>query len=239
MRRLAFALLLVIAVLAFRWAQEEGGNRAYRNGDYAKAAERYREAIGRGRKTAQLSYNLGTSLFRLSELESARSNLIESLEAQSPELRARAFYNLGNAFARPPVEGEASAEDLRTAIEAYRRSLLLDPNRDEVRWNFELTLRQLEELERESQALQDEQEEPEDQQQGDSGGEPQPREGGSGAMNPQAGDQPPELSDLGSANDPLSKELAEQILRAVEEHERSLQREKLRRQRRRVRGPDW
>ncbi len=67
---------------------------------------------------------------------------------------------------------------------------------------------------------------------------PEPGEGQAPA--PQAGFEPPLASGAADAIDaPLPRELAEQILRAVEERERGLQREKLRKQRQRVRGPDW
>jgi len=239
MRAFAVAVLVTVATLGFRAvAQDEAGNRAHRKGDYEKAAEQYREAIGRSGGTAEQRYNLGTSLLRLGDLEDSRRNLIESLETQSPELRARAFYNLGNAFSRRPAEGDVTPEDLRTAIETYRRALLLDPELDGARWNLELALLRLQELMSQSQSSPDEQQDPQEQRQGEGGGEQQrPREGGSGAEFPQT-DEPSER-DYGAADDPLSQELAEQILRAVEEHERGLQREKLRSQRKRVRGPDW
>jgi hypothetical protein len=89
-----------------------------------------------------------------------------------------------------------------------------------------------------SQSSPEEQQDPQEQQQGEGGGEQQqPREGGSGAEYPQEGE--PSERDYGAADEPLSQELAEQILRAVEENERGLQREKMRSQRKRVRGPDW
>ncbi|MEE9134181.1 MAG: tetratricopeptide repeat protein [Gemmatimonadota bacterium] len=244
MRATALALLLGIAALGFRaWGQEEAGNRAYRRGDYPKAVERYREALARSGGMAEPRYNLGTALLRIGELESARENLIESLQAQSPELRARAFYNLGNALAQEPEDGGANPESLRAAIEAYRRSLLLDPGREDARWNLELAMRRMDELERERQSLAGEEGEPpqeQQQQQGEGSAEqPRPREGDSRTTFPGAGERRREGSDLGTADQPLPRELAEQILRAVEENERSLQREKLRRQRQRVKGPDW
>jgi hypothetical protein len=48
-----------------------------------------------------------------------------------------------------------------------------------------------------------------------------------------------ELAGRQTAIGPLPPDLAEQILRAVEEQERGLQREKLRRSKKRGSGPDW
>jgi tetratricopeptide (TPR) repeat protein len=241
MRNVVAILVLCIAVGFRPGGQEPGGNRAYRGGDYAKAVERYREAMARGRATPQMLYNLGTALLRLGEAELARARLTESLEAQLPELRARAFYNLGNAHATIVGPEAAEAEDLRAAIDAYRRSLLLDSTRDDARWNLELALRRLEQLESSQQSMDRPDQDPSASPEGERGGE---REGERGAESestrPGSGATSlDERADLGSAESPLPKELAEQILRAVEERERGLQREKLRRERRRVRGPDW
>ena len=243
MRVLTLALLLGFAVLGLRaLAQEEGGNRAYRRGDYGKAVDRYREAVARSGGSPRLQYNLGTALFRLDRSAEARKRLMEALEAQAPELRARAFYNLGNALARDPEGGTASAEELRAAIDAYRRSLLLDPGRDDARWNLELAMRWLEERQR-NPPLQPPQQRPDVTPQGEgSGAEPRPQEGSGRPAFPRAGDaRGPEETEgtLDASEAPFPRELAEQILRAVEGQERSLQREKLRRQRQRTRGPDW
>jgi Ca-activated chloride channel family protein len=238
-RGAALTIALTAVLLGFSfWGQEPGGNRAYRHGDYSKAVERYRAALLKGASTPRLEYNLGTALFQVGEAEDARHLLESALRAQSPELRARAFYNLGNVLSQ---SGAASAEDMRAAIEAFRRSLLLDPQNEDARWNIELAMRRLQELEQTRQPLaaagQQGQAPPQPPGAGD---EQRPREGEGTAPFPQPGESE-RLS--GAAEDlaqpPFPLELAEQILRAVEERERSLQREKLRRQRRRALGPDW
>ncbi len=238
--RALFAVLLAMLALGLRpWGQEPGGNRAYRQGDYAKAVERYRAVLTRRGADPRLSYNLGTALLRLGESDLARERLSESLDARSLELRARVFYNLGNALiGRSNAE---DAEDLRAAIAAYRRSLLLDPTRGDARWNLELASRRLEQLEsgQPSPTSPDQGPpvtpagEPGDEQEGLRGEQSRTGAAGSGSqlLDPRA--------DRGSAESPLTQELAEQILRAVEERERGLQRDKLRRERRQVRGPDW
>jgi tetratricopeptide (TPR) repeat protein len=238
--RALLAVLLAIVALGLRpWGQEPGGNRAYRRGDYSRAVERYRAALaGRG-VDPRLSYNLGTALLRLGEADLAHERLTESLDARSPELRARVFYNLGNALVGRG--GGEDAEDLRAAIDAYRRSLLLNPTLEDARWNLELAWRRLEQLESDQPSMTSPEAgpsvspagEPGDEQEG-LRGEPSPSgAAGSGSRSLD------ERADRGAADLPLSRELAEQILRAVEERERGLQRDKLRRERRQTRGPDW
>lgn len=241
MRFGAFALTLTLTVAGFRFfAQEPAGNRAYRDGDYERAVELYREALADGREDARLRHNLGIALLRLGEVASAREHLSKALQARSPELRARAFYNLGNATAMTANEEGNAGNALRDAIEAYRRSLLLRPDQEDARWNLELAMRRLEKLEsmppRSSED--DRRAEGPEGQAGEEGDRPA-RTGGE-APTPGAGsERRGELAEGQTAMGPLPPDLAEQILRAVEEQERGLQREKLRRSKKRGTGPDW
>ncbi len=237
-KALAAWVLLALFPFSLRiWSQETSGNRAFRRGDYARAVERYRAALGEaGVEAPRLRYNLGTSLLHSGEAEAARQQLAAALDAQAPELRARAFYNLGNAHAQ---DGSADrVESLRDAIEAYRRALLLDPADEDARWNLELAMRHLEE--ERSQAISGPTQSPTAAPQPDRGEQTRPEAGTGQAPAPQAGRTPPPESTAADLIDsPLPRELAEQILRAVEERERGLQRDKLRRKRQRVSGPDW
>lgn len=235
-------VLALALLLAFRfWDPELSGNRAYRRGDYAQAVEYYREALSRRGPTPQLLYNLGTALLRSGSTELARERLATALEARSAELRAVAFYNLGNALAEQPGPGDAGIANLRAAISAYQRSLLLDPDQDDVRWNLELALRQLERFESERPALPGPETEDPERPEGEGrtpGARPRPGDALEGST-PQTGRFPETEEPLAAPDAPMSRELAEQILRAVEERERGLQREKLKQRRQRARGPDW
>lgn len=241
MRIGALTLTLALAVAGFRFfSQEPAGNRAYRDGDYERAAELYREALADGRDDARLRHNLGIALLRLGEVAAARQHLSKALEARSPELRARAFYNLGNAMAVAASDRASAGDGLREAIEAYRRSLLLKPDQEDARWNLELAMRRLQKLEslppRSSQ--EERRAEGPEGPAGEAGDRPS-RLGGE-APTPDAGSgRTDELAGRQTAIGPLPPDLAEQILRAVEEQERGLQREKLRRSKKRGTGPDW
>lgn len=235
-------VLLLTALLGAGFAvQEEKGNRAHRKMEYADAVSRYRQALPKG-GTPRLHYNLGTSLLRLGESEEARGELAEALQAQDPDLRLRAFYNLGNAYAADATDDAQATERARATVDAYRRALQLDPGNQDAKWNLELALRRLEELEN-RQSMAGPQEQPQQPQQGEAGGEEQrePREGQTPPGAPQPGQVPPEPPPQADSDSrPLPRELAEQILRAVEERERGLQREKLRRRStQRASGPDW
>lgn len=237
-RQIGLVVALWAAVLGPQgWGRDSKASRAYRKGDYERAAEGYRAAMSRGVPSARLEYNLGTTLFQLDEPEGARRLLESALRGQEIELRARAFYNLGNVLAQ---SGEGSEANLSAAVEAYRRSLLLDPDRDDVRWNLELALDRLEQLRDTQRPLSGSGQQPDERPQPGSGEEPRPEAGAGAEPLPLPGEterREGAADEVGEPPFPL--ELADQILRAVEERERRLQREKLRRQPRRTRGPDW
>lgn len=232
--RAAILVLLISAGLGFGPGDLERGNRMYREGRYEEAVVAYTRVLDRGKATPQLHYNLGTALLALGRHEEAQRQFEAALQGVEPELRQRAFYNLGNRFlvdARAEDDLERQGALLDTAIEAYRRALRVSPDDVDAKWNLELALRDLEQNEQQrsmpQQSDQDEDsEQDQDQQQAQGAGS------GAGPSQAEAGDG----SDPGATTDqqPMSQEQADQILSALEQDERDLTREKLRRGQQRV-----
>lgn len=122
------------------------GNRLYRAGEYARAAEAYAAAMAAGDSSAVAHYNHGTALLRLERWDAARSALEAATHASSGgerrELAFRAAYNAGNADLEPVFRGmvadTARATALRRALAHYRVALLLSPADGDAKWNLEL-----------------------------------------------------------------------------------------------------
>jgi Ca-activated chloride channel family protein len=233
--RAAAVLLVLFFGTAAGIGDRERGNRLYRAGKYEEAVEAYQAALRSGDDSPELRYNLGTALLQLGRFPDAEQNFRAALDAVEPDLRERTFYNLGNRFlsaarSEPDVRRQASLLD--GAIEAYRRSLRLDPADQQAKWNLELALRDKEENEKQSQGGEQPQQQPpsQDQQQGGGGG------GGGGQERQNASEQP----NRASGRTPLTREEADRVLSAVEQDERELTREKLRKgQRRTPVRRDW
>lgn len=234
-RRYARAALMVmlLAVTAFGIGDLERGNRLYRAGRYEDAVAAYRKVLERGSVTPQLHYNLGTALLALGRFEEAEPHFRQALEGIKPELRQRTFYNLGNRFlrdAREMANAEQQGALLDAAIEAYKRTLRLAPDDVDAKWNLELALREREE--NEERQMQTPQQQPQDPQQSDDEDRQsqQQAQGGGSGSSPSQG-QGDDGGDAGETLDerPMSREQADRILSAVEQDERELTREKLRR----------
>ena len=233
------ALLLVLLTHA-GWGigDVERGNRLYRAGRYAEAVEAYREALADGEDSPQLQYNLGTALLRLGRYQEAQAHLQRALSGVEAEVQRRSFFNLGSRFleeGRSPTSTGAPGELLGSAIEAYKRALRLRPNDEDAKWNLELALRQ---QEQQQQNQQDD--ESENQQQPQSGDESEDRagQGGGQGSNDPSQNEPDSRPDQPGGE--MSQDQADRILSAVEQDERELTREKLRKgQRRTPVRKDW
>jgi Ca-activated chloride channel homolog len=229
--RTAVLLLVVLAVTGSGIGDLERGNRLYREGRYDEAAAVYERIVADGTAAPQVHYNLGTALLALGRFDDAQRHFEIALQGVEPELRQRTFYNLGNRFLEEGrAEGDVQREGalLDAAIEAYRSALRMAPHDVEAKWNLELALREREENEQRQQSM-PQQPDPQSGQDDDEE-QQQQAEGAGGAAGPS---QAPagEGGDAGTTMDqqPMSQEQADRILNAIEQDERDLTREKLRR----------
>jgi Ca-activated chloride channel homolog len=229
--RAAALLLAVVASMGLGIGDLERGNRHYREGRYDEAVAAYQRVLDDGKATPQLHYNLGTALLALGRYDDAEAHFQAALQGVDPELRQRTFYNAGNRFledARRTGDLQQQALLLDAAIEAYRRSLRMAPADVQAKWNLELALRDREENEQQQQSMPQQSDSEQESQQDQN--QQQPQQGAGSGQSP-AQSESGDGSDQGTAMDqrPMSEEQADRILSAIEQDERELTREKLRR----------
>jgi Ca-activated chloride channel family protein len=119
----------------------------FAGGQYARAAASYRAAISDGDQRVEMLYNLGTALVAADSLDKSLEPLERAILSDNEELRYRALFNLG--LAQLEI-GRGSARDadstrraLATAVELYKRVLLMRPGDTDAQWNYELALTEL------------------------------------------------------------------------------------------------
>jgi Ca-activated chloride channel family protein len=238
-RRVSAAALLFVLLTNAGWGigDVERGNRLYRAGRYAEAVEAYREALADGKDSPQLQYNLGTALLRLGRYQEAQSHLQKALGGVESEVQRRSFFNLGSRFLEESRSSGAATQPgelLGSAVEAYKRALRLRPDDEDAKWNLELALRE------QQRQQQNQQDDSQNQQQPQSGDESQDRggQGGGQGSNDPAQNAPDSRPDQSGGE--MTQDQADRILSAVEQDERELTREKLRKgQRRTPVRKDW
>jgi Ca-activated chloride channel family protein len=217
MRRPRWSIILAVPVLVgwslpMSWRLKKA-DRLYREGKHSEAAEVYQDVYLQRPDDAAAGYNLGTAQYKADDHESAAATLRGAAVSADTTLSARAFYNLGNAQYRLGQWQEAA--------EAYRQSLLYDPDDADAKHNLELVLRKMQEARQQASqpSPQDqEQERPKEQQRDESGQEqrgqeeqPAPEQVGQDSL-PQPMPQP-------ARRDTMSQQDAERLLEAIAEEE--------------------
>ena len=117
------------------------GNKAYSKGDYATAEIDYRRALDKAPESANAKFNLGNALYKQTDSADAQSEGAKQQVEQARKLyenvaeadvsdrqKAAAHYNQGNTYLRE--------QDFKAAVEAYKKSLRLNPNDMEAKQNL-------------------------------------------------------------------------------------------------------
>lgn len=236
MRRAAVLLLFVL--VAWSIGELERGNRHYRAGRYAEAVREYEAALRKGVDAPELHYNLATALLQLGRPDLADPHFQRAAQARDPALRHRVHFNVGYRHLEAGRRGgEAAPQRLEAAIESYKHALRSNPDDQDAKWNLELALR---EQEKQKDSPQSGGAESPQSQGSDADEQARARAGGAGSTPAQS--SAGQGRDQGSTmqNRPMSREQADRILSAIEQDERELTREKLRKgQRRTAVARDW
>ena len=184
---LALSLSLSLSPVGPVRASTTRAEAAYKNGDFAAAANEYAAAAKSDPKSPALQFNAGTAAYRAGQFPQAAKAFQESIKkapsADDKRLADQqdAYYNLGNTLYRTGQKTEGSApqqtmEAWNEAVKAYDTALQLRRNDADSKYNRDLVKRKIEELKQK-------QNQPQNQQQPNSGGQPPP--------NQQPGQQPP------------------------------------------------
>lgn len=203
------------------------GNTAYSKGQYIEAEIEYRKALDAFPGGADASFNLGNALFKQGRYDQAINMFEAGIDVEnSPQMKARALYNLGTAH--------LAREDYPAAAEALKNSLRIDPNQEDTRHNLAVAVKQ-----QQAQEQQDSEQNKEEQQQ--SSQEEQQDEQEQETEDP-AEDAPEDAppSDQPPSR-PMTPEEADQMLRRLEFQEQQVQQQiRQRQQKNRIRGEkDW
>ena len=181
MRRHAInTLLCVAAILCVAQAAGQNmperslvrkGNRHFVKERYDRSADLYRRALECDSASFEAAYDLAGAMIRTERYDEAE-RLLASAAADSLRSdadRAEAYYNLGNA--------QFAQQKLQEALRSYRRSLTLNPDDLEAKYNYAYTKKLLENQDR-NQDQQHDQNQDQDQNQdernqggGDNGGD--------------------------------------------------------------------
>jgi len=179
------------------------GNRLYRDSVYAKAQVDYQKAIEKDNTNAVAHYNLGNAHLYQRQPQDAMKSYETAARLQKDKMRgAQVYHNMGVIL--------QSQKQFAEAIECYKNALRRNPKDDETRYNLALCLHQLknqsQDQNQQNQDQQDQKQEQEQQQQ-----------------QQQQDQQKQEQQEQQQEQPKMSRENAEQMLKAAMQDEKQTQ----------------
>ncbi len=145
----------------------EEGNKLYFQREYAEALKKYDNAENDQGSHPEIHFNKGATLAGQGNHKDAMEEYLKALSGADDTLKARNYYNMGNAL--------LAQKKLTEAIDSYKRSLRLHPGDRDAVFNLELALRIKKQIEEEQKKQQEQQKQ--DGQQNDQQNDQQNEEG--------------------------------------------------------------
>lgn len=139
------------------------GYEYYKNGEYGKAGEDYRQAGIIKPDKALPNFGKGAALYRSNDFEGASREYGAVIDKGDDRIKADAHYNIGNAFYKAEKYGEA--------VKSYINALKINPDDSDYKHNLEMALlkQQLQQQQQQQQQDQDENQDQKEQKQQDKG----------------------------------------------------------------------
>ncbi len=211
----AFLLALACGVCMAQTDRKEvrAGNRQYRKGNWQNAEIEYRKAQAKDSTSFAAGYNLAGALYREGNFDEAAKTLDRLKEIAPASGRAADyFYNQGNVAVQK--------KDWKAAVEAYKQSILLNPEDLEAKENYAYAKQMLKDEEQQGGGGDNQQDQ--DNKDQDNSGQNQNQND-----NPDQnqGDRPDPQQDpqQGEGDAKISPQQAQQMLKAIQAREKKTQ----------------
>jgi len=231
MTRVFFFLLIVALTVPMmasdydKYVRNSKGSKYAETGQLGKAHEIYAEAVEAYPEDFVLLSNFAHVLFREGEYDRAQEVYEEAMKYANSDQARQTMYNLGNVFVK---QGNAAQ-----AMDAYKSVLLQDPDHQNARINLELVLQALKNSQQQPESGQDHDQEPESEHEEQQSSQNQEAEA---AQDPEDEELRRKLEqELKEAREQEAKKQeekrrnAEQILESLEDRERDIRNDYLKR----------
>lgn len=226
---LTAALLVLSSAVALAQTDRKevrAGNRQFKKGNWQKAEIEYRKAQVKDSLSFAANYNLAGALYKENNFDEAGKSL-EKLKdvASASEHAADYFYNLGNIAVQK--------KDWKAAVDAYKRSLLQNPDDLDAKENYAYAKQMLKNEEQQGGGGGNDQQNNQDQQQNqnnndqdknkDQNQDQDQKQNNDQNKDQNQGDQPKPQQGDGQGEAKISSQQAQQMLKAVQAREKETQ----------------
>ena len=214
----AFLLALACGVCMAQTDRKEvrAGNRQYKKGNWQNAEIEYRKAQAKDSTSFAAGYNLAGALYREGNFDEAAKTLDRLKEIAPASGRAADyFYNQGNVAVQK--------KDWKAAVEAYKQSILLNPEDLEAKENYAYAKQMLKD--EEQQGGEGDNQQDQDNNQDNSGQDQNQNQNQNDNPDQNQGDRPDPQQDpqQGEGDAKISPQQAQQMLKAIQAREKKTQ----------------
>ena len=216
------ALLLLAALSAPAQSVRSlvnGGNDLYEAQKYTDAEVNYRKALDKEKDLVQGHFNLGNALHKEGKFDEAvREFGMAREKSAAPETKGHAWYNIGNS--------RMQEQKYQEAVDAYIKSLQLNPRDQEAKYNLSYALEKLKQQQRQQnqqQKNQDKKDQKQDQKNKQNKDQQQKQDQQKQEQKKQDQQQNSQQTQKQQQEKQMSKADAERILEVLKNNEKEVQ----------------
>ncbi len=153
---LFFVMMPKMALAFFESAKVKDGNKAYLKGDFDGSIRQYENVLKKKPEWDILNFDLGTAYYKKGDYKKAQDYLQKALLTEKNDLKAKAHYNLGNAYYRGGIAQEEKNIDqaiasLDQSLGHYEQNLLQNKDDNDSKYNSDFVQKELERLKKKKQ----------------------------------------------------------------------------------------
>jgi Ca-activated chloride channel homolog len=217
-------LIILVALFSINIAQADEyrskineGYDLYKDGEYEKAAEKFKDAGILKPDKALPAYDKGTALYKSNDFEGAANEFQGSVAKNDPGVKADAFYNAGNSYFR--------AGKYDQAIKSYVDALKLQPQDKDSKHNLEISLMQMKQQQQQNKDKQNQDQEKQDQQKQDQNKDKQDQQQAQNQQDKDKQDQKQQQQQQASQQqkEEMDKQKAQELLARFANDEKDIQ----------------
>ena len=147
--------ILFSLLFSFSMSQDRGLIH-YEKGNFNKARDYYERLQKRSPSDDKINYSLGTASYQQNDVTTASQLWNLTKNSKNNDIASKAYYNLGNMF--------TENKDLESGLNMYKKAMELDPQDSDIKINYELTKRMIQEQEEQNQKEQNQKEQNQEEQ---------------------------------------------------------------------------
>ncbi len=233
MRYVVLASIIVLFTFQHLFSQSEQklirrGNRAYNHKDYLESEVQYRQALEQNKHSFKAKFNLSGAQYKQNKFDESINSLEEiNLSGLSNLEKSKVYYNKGNALFKQ--------NKFKESIDAYRMALKNNPDDLEAKYNLSEAIRMLQN--QQNQNKQDQNNNQQNNQDKKDNQNDNNKDNENKDQNNQKQQNDNKNQQKQQQQQPkISKEDAERMLQALQQHEKEIQDELKKKQAKPVSG---